>query len=145
MPVNPADRDLSDEDLFELFSTPPQIPILSAPAFLFDEDVDQRSIPLIEALGLLVSTVADEGLTGERSDFRVLARARSKGKTLVTADKASHALHHRMVDLGLSHAGIIYLNMKRKPEDLAAFVEGVYRQIQEKDMPEMLHHLWWKV
>jgi hypothetical protein len=145
MPVNPADRNFSDEDLISLFSTPRIIPILSAPAFLFDEDVDQGSIPHIEALGLLVSTVMGEGLGGESSDFQVLAHARSLGRTLVTSDKASRSLHRRLLDLNLGHAGIIYLGMKREAADLVAFIEEMYHQSVEKDIPTVLHHMWWKV
>lgn len=96
-------------------------------------------------MGLLISTVMDEGEAGQESDYRVLALARRMGRTLVTSDKSFKLLHKRLLELNLSHAGIIYLSMKREPADLVAFIADVRRQAIEKDMPEMLYHTWWKV
>jgi hypothetical protein len=76
MPVNPADRSISDDDLIALFSDPPVIPHRDVPAFMYDEGMDQRSIEMIrQGLDLYVTTAQAQGLEHEKSDFRVVAHA----------------------------------------------------------------------
>src|SRR3990172_3535365 len=99
MPVNPADRSFTDDDLIALFSDPLTIPQRDVPAFMFDEGMGQRSVMLIrQALELHVTTAQEQGLVHEKSDFRVVAHARRFGYTLVAEDKAYKKLHVRLTE-----------------------------------------------
>ena len=145
MPVNPEDQLLGDDELVELFTDPETIPERSAPAFMTDENVDQRCIEPIRSLDLFVTTTHEQGLSGEKSDYLVLAHARKIGCALIVRDAAFEKLHNRLLDLGLSHAGILYVSFKRAPQDVVAFVQSVYERAIEKDTPSLLRYLYWKV
>lgn len=145
MPVNPEDRLLSDDELVKLFTDPEIIPDRSALAFMTDENVDQWCIEPIRKLDLFVTTVYEQRLSGEKSDYLVLAHARKMACSLIARDAAFEQLHNRLLDLGLSHAGIIYVSFKRTPEDVVAFVQSVNDRAIEKDAPSLLRCLYWKV
>jgi hypothetical protein len=128
--LNPADRLLTDQQIVEIYQDPPLIPVRYAMALMFDEGVNQQAIPLLlDRLDrLIITTVQQEGLTGEVSDFRLLAHARKIACTLVVDDAGYYWIDRRLHALGLSHAGIIVvssgtdLGLRR----LLAFVEGMY-------------------
>ncbi len=145
MPINPVDRQLSDEALIKLFSDPEQIPERSAPAFMLDENADQRCISPIRAMNLYITTVVEQGLIGETSDFRVLAHARKIGCALIVRDEGFRHLHEQLLDLGLSYAGIIFFSFNRSPDDVVAFVRSINERAIEKNIPSMLRYLYWKV
>jgi hypothetical protein len=146
MPINPDDRQLTDEMLIEMFTDPPLIPVRSAPAFLYDEGVEHTSIvTLREKLKLYVTTVQDQRLTGETSDLRILAHARGIGCTLVAHDKAYPRHHERLSTLGLSHAGILYVPRRRTPQDVIDWIEASYERAIEIDAPDLLYYELWRV
>jgi hypothetical protein len=146
MPINPADRLLSDDDLRGMFFNPARIPQRSAPAFMYDEDMDQESIgPLRETLRLYITTVQEQGLQGEKSDYRILAHARSIGCTLITRDKMFKSLHDHLDDIGCSHAGIIFVPFSRTPDDVIAFVTDLMERVEEKDAPDILFYNYWRI
>jgi hypothetical protein len=146
MPINRDDRLLTDEMLIELFTAPPLIPVRSAPAFMYDEGVEHASIvPLREKLKLYITTVQDQGLSGETSDLRILAHARRIGCTLVAHDKAYPRHHERLSMLGLSHAGILYAPRSRTPQDVIDWIEASYERAIEIDAPDLLHYELWRV
>lgn len=144
MPVNPADRELSDEELTELFSDPPHLPERIIPALMYDEGVDQRSIPLIkQRVDMFITTVQEQGLAQEPSDFRILATARQYAWTLVVEDKAFREhIPERLITLGLSHAGIILVKKYLPPQRLCDFVEMSYQRCVEKDTNIFIGRIW---
>lgn len=146
MPVNPADRAFSDAELKALFADPPTIPERAVPAFLYDAGMDQRSVALIrQTLDLHVTTVQEQGLEDEKSDFRILAYARRSGYTLVVRDRGFKRLHHRLETLGLTHAGIVWVRHTLPPERVLAFAEQWTGIAIEKDIPNILYHRYWKI
>ena len=144
MPVNPADRQLSDEELIALFSEPAHLPERLIPALLYDEGVDQRSIPLIkQRVDIFITTVHEQGLTAEPSDFRILAAARRQALTLVVEDQAFREhIPDRLGRLGLSHAGIILVKKYLPPQRLCDFIEMGYRRCVDKDTNIFTGRLW---
>jgi len=144
MPVNPADLQISDEELVALFSSPARTPERIIPALMYDEGVDQRSIALIkQRIDLFITTVQEQGLAQETSDFRILAAARRQAWTLVVEDKAFRThIPKRLMSLGLSHAGIILAKNYLPPQRLCDFVEMGYRRCIEKDTNIFIGRLW---
>jgi hypothetical protein len=144
MPVNPDDRQISDEELLALFSSPIQLPERIVPALIYDEGVDQRSIGLVkQRIDLFVTTVQKQGLAQETSDFRILAAARQQIWTLVVEDKAFRTyIPERLMGLGLSHAGIILVRKYLPPQRLCDFIEMGYRRCIEKDTNIFIGRLW---
>jgi hypothetical protein len=144
MPINPADRRLKDEELIALFSEPAHIPERLIPALMYDEGVDQRSIPLIkQTVDIFVTTVHEQGLVAEPSDFRILAAARRQGLTLVVEDQAFREhIPDRLVTLGLSHAGIILVRKYLSPQRLCDFIEMGCQRCVEKDTNIFTGRLW---
>lgn len=112
---------------------------------MLDESGDHRCIEPIRALGLYVTTTSEQGLIGEPSDLQVLAHARRLGCVLIVRDMGYERLHERLLDLGLSHAGIIYFSFNRTPDDVVAFVESMYRRAVDKEAPSILRYIYWKV
>lgn len=146
MPINPADRSMSDEQIAQLLSQPSVMPERSAPAFMYDEGMEYQSISLVQdELPIYLTTVQEQGLAGEESDFVILARARAIGCTLVVHDKAFRLHHLRLQKLSLTHAGILYVPINRTVEDVANWIIAAYERSIELDAPALLHHLFWRV
>lgn len=146
MPINPADRLLSDDDLAKLFGEPPQIPERSALAFMYDEGVNQQGIDFLRGeLRLYVTSVQEQGLAGEESDLRVLAHARRIGCALVTQDKGFISHHWRLHDMGLNHAGIIFVRISRSTTEVMEWIQATYQRSVELEAPSYLHYLLWQV
>src|SRR5688572_24351278 len=110
--LNPQDRSWDDDALTALFTQPSEIPTRFSMALMFDEGVNQKIIPtLLERCERLnITTVQKEGLTGEKSDYQVLAHARRIACTLVVDDVDYYWADRRLNELGLNHAGIIIAN-----------------------------------
>lgn len=146
--LNPADRLLTDEQLIALYRDPPLIPVRYSMALMFDEGVNQQAIPvLLDRLEhLAITTVQEEGLTGDVSDFHLLAHARKIACTLVVDDAGYYLIDRRLTTLGLDHAGIIVVSSGTDLgfQRFIAFVEAMYERSIEKDIPDVLHRLLWE-
>jgi hypothetical protein len=146
--LNPLDRGWTDEALIALYTDPPQIPYRHSMALMFDEGVNQKAIPILlkGCERLNITTVQKELLTGEKSDYQVLAHARGKACTLVAEDQIFAAVHQRLSNLKLSHAGIIWV---RDSDELLLpliqFIEEMYERSIDKDIPDILHRMYWQV
>jgi predicted nuclease of predicted toxin-antitoxin system len=146
MPVNPADRGLTDEELVRLFTEPQIIPEREVPAFMYDEGMDQRSADMIRrTLDLHVTTVQEQELTEEDSDFRVLAHARKFGYTLIVRDKGFKKLHVRLEELGLNHAGIVWARKYLPPEQVLLFAARWMELAIEKEIHNILYYRYWEI
>jgi hypothetical protein len=145
MPVNPADRQFSDDDLRELFTTPAHMPERPIPAYMFDEGADHSSAPLIRELGVFVTTAQDQMLTGEKSDYRILAHARGLGCTLIVNDEAYENFHKRLMLLRLNHAGIIWIKLGVAPDRIVSYTEFVMNRSDEKESSNILYNQYKKI
>lgn len=144
MPVNPADRAMTDEELVALFSTVKVMPERIPPAFIYDEGVNQLSIVQIRReLNIFITTVQEQGLAGEPSDFRLLAYAKEHGWTFVAEDDAFRDyIRRRLIQLSLTHAGIIQVHKYHAPERLRDFVVTGCERAIEKETNIFLNQYW---
>jgi hypothetical protein len=146
--LNPADKQFSDEELIDLFSEPPDIPERFSMALLFDEGVNQLAIPVLleRCARLNITTVQREGLAGEKSDYRLLAHARSIACTMIVDDDGYYLIIERLDSLNLNHAGVIFAesSTERGLQRLITFIETNYQQSIHKDMPDLLHYSIWE-
>jgi len=139
MPINPPDQALTESELKSLFTDPPVRPERPVPTYMFDEGADQTALPLMRALPAFVTSVQAQNLAGLASDFHVLAHARSLGCTLIVNDKAFKKHHDRLISLGLSHSGIIWLKRGLDPEKLVAFAERMREVSENKGVANLLY------
>ena len=146
--LNPADKGLDDQELIRLFSDPKQIPERYSMALMFDEGVNQKAIaPLLNRCERLnITTVQIEELSGEASDWQLLAYARRIACTLVVEDQIYAQFHRKLDALGIGHAGIIWVRDSDELLDaLIEFVAQMYQHSIDKDAPNLLHHEIWQV
>lgn len=126
--MNKEDQNVTDEQVKEWFSKP--LPDEDRIAFFLDEHISMRVYDALSEADIPVTTVDLEGLSGEKSDFRVLARATELGMVLVAADRDFREIHNRIVSIdGASHAGIIHVINKRtqqRPELLTSILSRYY-------------------
>lgn len=77
-----------------------------------DENVDRRVADGLRRRGVEALTAVEEGTLGS-SDQRQLAHAAARGAALVTHDHHFLALAAAMARGGQSHAGIIFIELRR--------------------------------
>lgn len=123
MKLNPADRDLTDDEIRQLFSG--AIVWQKEVSFYLDENMmSTRTLQRLRHAGVRILTVVSRGLVGQKSDVALLLDARRQGCIFVTYDRGFEILHHRLLGIsGAAHAGILHFGDHMDEDDVATTLD----------------------
>jgi predicted nuclease of predicted toxin-antitoxin system len=135
--MNPADRAITDAELITMFSG--DIP--DTTGYYLDANIDQQVAELLRQSTIRLTDAYDQQQAAERSDIRVLARARQIGCIMVTKDLDFVEIDSRIGAIDeLSHLGVLLVTstLKYDPVQCAAAL----RRIAEKyeGWPDLLRN-----